>query len=53
MEGLQLTLLELLQRTTERSWLGQAHFAVAANHVLLGDFWPALEEVIGGIPEAP
>lgn len=31
----------LLERTTERWWLGQAQFAVAANQVLAGDFEPA------------
>jgi DNA-binding SARP family transcriptional activator len=35
--------IALLGPTPERWWLGQAHFAVAANHVLLGEFDAALE----------
>jgi tetratricopeptide (TPR) repeat protein len=33
----------LLERTAERWWLGQSHFSMAANYVLMGDFAPALE----------
>jgi transcriptional regulator with AAA-type ATPase domain/predicted ATPase len=33
----------LLDRTKERWWLGQSHFSIAANHVLIGEFDPALE----------
>jgi tetratricopeptide (TPR) repeat protein len=33
----------LLQRTAERWWLGQSHFSMAANYVLMGEFAPALE----------